>query len=276
MSTTTMTRNRQQAAPTGFGATLASEWTKMTSVRSTWITIALALILSIGMTALVALVVGFTWDEWTPQDQASFDPITFSFAGWLFGLIVISVLGVNLVASEYGSGMMGLTLTATPKRGRVLAAKMLIVVAVTMVVSVVTMLGMFFAAQLILQSFDMPSVGLFDENVPRAIIGTAMLSPFFPLIGAAFGFMLRSTAGAITAVLALIWVPEIIGAFLPRWWRENVISLLPGPAADSLTLSHVMDSPSHLDSMPLAALVVFAWMVIFIGGAYLALTRRDA
>jgi ABC-2 type transport system permease protein len=276
MSTTTMTRNRQQASPTGFGATLASEWTKMTSVRSTWITIALALILSIGMTALVALVVGITWDDLTPQDQAAFDPITFTFAGWLFGLIVIAVLGVNLVTSEYGSGMMSLTLTATPKRGRVLAAKMFIVGVVTLAVSLVTMLGMFFAAQMILQSFDMPSVGLFDENVPRAIIGTAFLSPFFPLIGAAFGFMLRSTAGAITAILALIWVPEIIGAFLPRWWRENVFSLLPGSAADTLTLSHIMDSPSYLDSMPLAGLVVFAWMVIFIGGAYLALQKRDA
>jgi ABC-2 type transport system permease protein len=278
MSATTMSnqRTRQQVSPPGFGATLASEWTKMTSVRSTWITIALALILSIGTTALVALVIGATWNDWTPQDQAAFDPVTTSFAGLLFGSIVVAVLAVNLVTSEYGSGMMSLTLTATPKRGRVLAAKMLLVAAVTLMLGLMIMIGNFFAAQLMFQVFDLPAAGLFDDGVPRAILGTALLSPLFPIIGAAFGFILRSTAGGITAVLALIWVPEIVGAFMPRWWRENVFSLLPGSAADTLSLSHILDSPTYLDSMPLAALVVVAWLVLFTGSAYLALQKRDA
>lgn len=278
MSAATMTgrRTRPQVSPPGFAATLASEWTKIISVRSTWITLALAFILSIGTTALISLVVGLTFDDWAPQEQATFDPITFPFVGLLFGMIVFTVLAVNIVTSEYGSGMMSLSLQATPRRGRVLAAKLLLASVVTLVGGVVTMLGMFFVAQMIFASFDMPSVGLMDDDVPRAILGTALLLPLFPLIGATLGFILRSTAGAITAVLALLWVPEIIGAFLPRWWRENVLSLLPGPAADSLTLSHIMDSPSHLDSMPLAAAIVVAWLVIFISGAYMALTRRDA
>jgi len=278
MSATTMTdrRTRQQVSPPGFGATLASEWTKLVSVRSTWITIALAVILSIGTTALISLVVGLTFDDWAPQEQATFDPITFPFVGLLFGMIVFSVLAVIIVTSEYGSGMMSLSLTATPRRGRVLAAKLLLAAVVTLVGSVGTMLGMFFVAQSIFASFDMPSVSLMDDDVPRAILGTAMLSALFPLFGAALGFILRSTAGAITAVLALLWVPEIIGAFLPRWWRENVLSLLPGPAMDALTLSHILDSPTYLDSMPLAAAVVIAWMVLFVGGAYLAFQKRDA
>ena len=44
----------------GFAATLNSEWTKLRSVRSTWILTGLALVLSIGFSALIALVMGLT------------------------------------------------------------------------------------------------------------------------------------------------------------------------------------------------------------------------
>lgn len=273
-----MTERRAQtniSAP-GFGATLASEWTKMVSLRSTYITIALGFLLSVGMTALAALAVGATWSDWSAQDQATFDPIGFSFVGLLFGSIIFVVLGVLLVTSEYSSKMMPLTLTVTPQRGRLLAAKLFLVTVVTLIAGLVTMVVMFYAAQVVFGLFDMPTVGLFDENVPRAIIGTGLLSPMFPLIGACLGFVLRSTAGGITATLGFLWLPPIVGSFLPRWWQENIVSYLPGNAADALTLSHIQPSNTMLDSLPLAGVVVAAWMIFFIALAYVALTRRDA
>ena len=63
---------------------------------------------------------------------------------------------------------------------------------------------------------------------PYRLIGVGLTMPFFPLIGLALGFLLRSTAGAITAVLAIIWLPDMFGGLLPMWWPENVLSLLPG------------------------------------------------
>lgn len=278
MTSTTMTERRAQTnvSTPGFGATLASEWTKMVSLRSTYITIALGFLLSVGMTALAALAVGATWSDWTAQDQATFDPIGFSFVGLLFGSIVFVVLGVQIVTSEYASKMMPLTLTVTPRRGKLLAAKLLLVTVVTLIAGLATMVVMFYAAQMVFGLFDMPSVGLFDENVPRAIIGTGLLSPAFPLIGACLGFVLRSTAGGITATLGFLWLPSIVGSFLPRWWQENIIAFLPGNAMDALTLSHIQPSNTMLESMPLAGIVVAAWMVLFIGLAYFSLTSRDA
>lgn len=277
-STTTMTEQRvsTNVSPPGFGATLASEWTKMVSLRSTYITLALGFFLSVGMTALLALAVGATYSEWTEADQATFDPITFAFSGWLFGAIVYIVFGVLLVSNEYSSKMMPLTLSVTPRRGRLMAAKLLLVTVVTLVAGVVTMIVMFFAAQIMFDLFNMPTVGLFDEDVPRAIIGSGALSPVFPLIGACLAFVLRSTAGAITAALGFLWLPSIVGTFLPRWWQENIIALLPGNAADALTISHIQSSNTMLDSMPLAAVVVAAWIVFFIALAYISLIRRDA
>ncbi|MEX2373504.1 MAG: hypothetical protein WD800_06840, partial [Dehalococcoidia bacterium] len=61
--------------PARFTDTLASEWAKLFSLRSTYITLALGLVLSVGMTALISLAVGSTFDDWAPADQAEFEPI---------------------------------------------------------------------------------------------------------------------------------------------------------------------------------------------------------
>ena len=114
---------RQSSAATvvrraGFGNTLASEWTKLFSVRSTYIMIALGLALSFGLTALVGLAVGSTYDDWSPADREEFEPIMFSMAGILFGGIVFTVFGVLAASGEYTSGMIRTTLAATPRRWR--------------------------------------------------------------------------------------------------------------------------------------------------------------
>jgi len=55
-----------EARPSRFPDTLASEWSKLFTQRSTYITLALGVVLSIGMTALISLAVGSTFDEWQP------------------------------------------------------------------------------------------------------------------------------------------------------------------------------------------------------------------
>ncbi len=275
MTAMTIDRTGAAARPARFTDTLASEWSKIFSVRSTYIMIALTLLLSVGMTALVSLAVGSTFDEWNPADQAQFEPIMFSLVGIIFGGIVLTVFGVLVASGEYASGMIRQTLTATPQRWRVLAAKVLIVVAVTGIVGLATNLAMFFVGQAVLGSYDMPTATLGDADVQRTILGLSALGPFLPVMGLCLAFVLRSTAGAITAVLAIIWLPEIFGALLPMWWRENVLSRLPGPASDSLAIGHLAESPMYSD-VPIAAAVTVAWLAVFLGAAYVSLTRRDA
>ncbi|MDA1009959.1 MAG: ABC transporter permease, partial [Chloroflexi bacterium] len=84
--------------------------------------------------------------------------------------------------------------------------------------------------------------------------------------------ILRSTAGGITTVLGVLWLPEIFGALLPTWWQENVLSLLPGSAVDSVTIAHIADSPRYSDPAVGAAIVV-VWLVAFVGAAYIMLRR---
>jgi len=167
------------------------------------------------------------------------------------------------------------TLTATPQRGRVLAAKALIVTLVTAVFGLISVSGMFLVGQAVLGSFDMPTTTLGNPDALRTVLGVGLTSPFFPLLGLALGFILRSTAGAITAVLAIVWLPEMFGALLPLWWQENVLSRLPGAALDSATIGHIVDSPIYGDAV-VGTAVAAAWLVGGLGLAYLTFARRDA
>ena len=74
---------------------------------------------------------------------------------------------------------------------------------------------MFLVAQAILSGYHAPSAGLGDADALRAVLATSVMSPVVPLFALSLGFMLRSTAGAITSVLGLIFGPAIFGESLP-------------------------------------------------------------
>jgi len=275
MVTTTAGRARTSDTRAGFGATLASEWTKITTLRSTYIMLGLALILGIGMTALITAVIGNTFSGWTPDQQADFDPVLTSFFGWIFVGILLSVLGVTTLASEYSSGMIRVTLTATPRRGRVLLTKVLIIGAVTFVVGTIATIGMFLVGQAIFSSYGIEAGSLGGGETLRTVLGLSIGAPIFPLIGAALAVLLRNTAGAITTVMALIFAPSIFGPLLPAWWQENVLRFLPGPASDNLALFNDSDALLYMAPAAAAAVAV-GWVILFLGAAYVVLTRRDA
>ena len=181
-----------------FTATLRSEWTKLISVRSTWLTIGVGVLLAIGITIAVAIATGIASSDWSVADQAAFDPVATALSGSLFLLIAFVVLGVRMIASEYASGMMHLTLTATPDRAKVLAAKATILVAVTLTVGAIVTLAQYFGALTVLDGYGVDTSA--TSGATRAIVATAGLSSFLPLIGLALAVLLRSAAGAISTV----------------------------------------------------------------------------
>ena len=270
--TTPLTATARAAArPASFFNTLAAEWSKLATLRATYLTLGLGVVLSIGTTALVCLALGSTQQSWS----ADFSPITTSMVGNIWALIVFSVFGVLVMSREYSGGLIRLTLSATPRRGRVFAAKLLLAILIIFVFGLLTTVAMFLVGQAILGAYGRPTTDLGNADVQRMVLGLGATMPFFPIIGLALGVLLRSTAGAITAILGFIWLPVIFGEFLPRWWQEHVMSLLPGAAMDSITVAHVEPSPTFSDPV-VGAVIAGAWLAAIVGAAYLTLLRRDA
>lgn len=258
-----------------FSATLRSEWTKLTALRSTWIVVALAVALSVALSAITAIVIGATWDDASPSERADFDPISMPLIGALLSGILFTVLAVRAVTSEYASGMMRLTLTATPRRDRVLVAKVCAVSAITVAATAVAVLGMFLVGQAIFAAYDLETASLGEGDALRLMLATLALTPVDAAIAIALAFLLRSTAGAITTLLAMTFAPAIFGSLLPQWVEDNVLDYLPAAAGGSITSSHLEDAGTYI-APGLAAVVLALWVVAFLGSAGVALVRRDA
>lgn len=259
----------------GFRAAVGAEWSKLRTARAPRRNLVLGTVLGIGLSVLLAAVVSATFDDWSATERADFDPVLFPLSGSLFTAIFFAAVGVNVVMSEYTSGMMRLTLTATPRRGRVLAAKALVVAVATWIFGVIATAGMILASQAVFSSGDLPTAGFGDGDLWRTLLMLALLGPLFPVLAVALAVMLRSTAAALSTVLALIFAPGVLGGLLPSWWQENVLSLLPGPASDSVAIGHLDESAMYLHPAG-ASVVVAAWLIGLLALAHLALSRRDA
>jgi ABC-2 type transport system permease protein len=258
----------------GFVSQLRAEWTKLRSTRGFYIEIGLALLLGVGMSALIALAVGSSWDQTSDAQKADFEPLFVSFFGLAFSGIVLTVMGTTLMSSEYTSGMIRLTMTVTPRRLRVLAAKTLLIAAVTWLVGVVLVVGAFLAGQAVLGTYDeIPTAKFGDGDAQRAILAAWVTTPVFPLIGLALGAILRSTASAITAVMALIFVPALFGGILPAWWQEHLLAYLPGNASDSL-MRDPGNSITYIEPAS-AAVTLITWLAGFYILAVFLMRKRD-
>ena len=258
-----------------FTDTLGSEWVKLTTLRSTYITLGLGVALSIAMTAVVCMATGSTFDSWSAARQAEFSPLLMTMAGNVVALITFSVFGVLVASGEYSSGMIRLSVAATPKRGRVLVSKLLLVSSITTLLGLITTVGMFLVGQAVLGAYGVPVTDLGDPNAQRLVFGLGAATALFPVLGLALAVALRSTAGAITAVLGLLWLPQVFGELLPEWAGEHVLRLFAQSGADSMTVAHLAESPIYSDPAVGAAIVV-VWLVAFVGAAYVLLARRDA
>lgn len=256
----------------GLRAAVASEWSKFSSLRSVRVTLVLGTVLGIGVTALFGWLVLATWDDWPVEEQAAFRPAEAALIGLLVTGTVFVVLGVTTVSSEYSSRMAALTFTATPRRERVLVAKVLVVAAASFVATALAVAGMVLVSRLMLGGLGRP--GPDPAQVLRIVLGVASGSALFAVVAVSVTFLLRSAAGSVAGLLALSFLPTIVGPMLPAWWSEHGERYLLGAAVDSLTLPALADAPAGL-SRGVAALVVAAWLGGLLGLALMTLDRRD-
>jgi ABC-2 type transport system permease protein len=259
----------------GFGATLLSEWTKLRSVRSTWIIVSLAIGLSLAFSALIAVVTGLTFDSWGSGAQAGFDPVLTPMNGWLFGIVLITVLSVTAVTSEYNSRMIRTTLIGNPRRMRVLAAKATIVAGVGLAISAITVPGMFLISQPIYRYYGLATASVTDDAALRLlIINVVAQGLIYTLIPFSIAWLLRGTASAITVSLGFLFLPWMMAPIVPIWAQQNLLRYLPHMALNTLTGMTETDASTHLAQTPAIAVIVI-WLMCMLATAAFVLNQRD-
>lgn len=257
-----------------FRGVLVSEWIKLRSVRSsTWTLLATGgTMLLVG--ALAAALNGglLTAPEGEGEAPGLGDPTGTVLSGSMIAALIIGVLGVMLITSEYATGLIRTTMTLVPKRLNVLWAKVTVLTAVTLPVMVVASLATFFVGQGLLGAGDSATASLGDDGVLRAVLGTGVYLTGIAVMGLAAGTLLRSTASAISALVGLLFLLPVLGTFLlPASWQDDVLPYLPSNAASAFT--SVNPTPDLL-STGTGALVFAAWVVVPVVGAAVALKRR--
>ena len=281
MATTTAPALRLSALPpatgrAGLAGALRSEFTKLRSVRSTYWTLLAMLVISVGIGAAISGGVSANWSQMSPGDKATFDATQVSlFAFFQLGQLVLAVLGALAITSEYSTGMIRTSLTAQPRRGVVYAAKGIVFTAVALVVSLVTSFIAFFLGQALLSSTG-ASATLSDPNVLRAIIGSALFVTLVGLIAFAIGAIIRHTAGAITIVIAVMFVIPIIVNLLPQSWRDDMVRFMPDSAGRVISVTMAGNEFPHLWSAwpQFGVTAIYAVVLLAVGG-YL-FRKRDA
>lgn len=261
-----------------FGQTVHAEWIKFWTVRSTVWTLIATLGLMVGISALAA------WGSSIEAVDAGDGPMNTAMllsAGYQMAQLSVAVLGVLTIAGEYSTGMIRSTLVAVPKRLPVLAAKALVLTAVVAGVSIISMALSYVATMPWQEQLD-AQFDLTNAETLRMTVGLPLYLMAIAGFAFAVGALLRHSAAALTAVIALLLVIENVLMIIPLRAVELISPFLPSTAGRMVLFDNEMleTAAQMTDGAQLSPwqgyAVLVAWVIALGTAAAILLRRRDA
>ena len=188
------------------------EWIKLASLRSTWATLGITIAAAAGIAVLAAA------GTKTPSADLVNSMMTGMFAGVLLG-----VLGVLVVTSEYTSGRSRHP-RRLARRPLVLAAKAAVFGVMMLITGQAAAFLAFFAGRTALgHGIAAPALGA--PGVLRTIVLSGASLALIGLLGLGLGAIIRHTAAAVTVLVSVVFAGELflgqlnrtIDAYLPAY-----------------------------------------------------------
>ena len=135
-------------------------------------------------------------------------------AGTPIGLIPLIVVGAMFITAEYRRGLIRVSLTASPRRGRLLAAKAVVIGAVSFVTGLIAAALAVVVGARILAGTGVPLWPVPALTLARMVVGTGALLAVAAVLALAIGTIVRRSAPAVAIVVVVIFVPHLL-AFNP-------------------------------------------------------------
>ena len=265
---------------------LKSEWIKVNTVPSTVILLAITVVVMVGLAALAAwqvvVVIDMISAASTPEEAMAFgDPQMYQdlvpeipASGLFFGQLLIASLGVVLIASEWGTGMIRSTFSAVPKRIPALLAKNLVIAVISFVIGAGAAFISYLVAQPILNSGDL-SLSLDDRGVLASILNTGTCLALIAVFSMAIGTLLRNTAGGVVTAIGIIFVLPLVVSIVEGIadWIPDAARFLPSNAGTQLVLAGA-PAEGALTQLE-GGLVLAAWALVLLIISLIVTKRRD-
>lgn len=231
------------------------------------------LITAVGLTALfVSLGIGFADDPQNNSpdlDTAAGQRNLFSSAS--AAALIIGILGVIGITSEYRHQTVTPTFLATPRRGTVVAAKMMTYAIVG--------IGYALACVAVAVSVTLPwlaakdiDVSLGSNGIPQTLLGVGADVAIYAVLGVGLGALLKNQIAAIVGLLVYVLIiGPILGAISAI---EGLTRFLPNQAEAAL-LQSTPPGDSELLVQWQGGLVLIGWALLFAVIGYQLTVRRD-
>ncbi|AZP14809.1 ABC transporter permease [Streptomyces aquilus] len=254
---------------------LRAEWAKFWSLRSSWITLAVAVVLLVALGAIASATYSpdATTQSGPPGPRSGEqDAVSLALLGVTFASLAAGVLGVLLSAGEYTTGMIRSTLTAVPRRLPVLWSKSAVIGPITLVLTTLAALAAFQLGTLGLDG-ERIALSLGGDGVLRSLAGAGLYLALVAVAGVALGMLLRSSAGAIAVLVGVLLILPGLASLLPDSVHDHINPYFPSNAGSAMYALH--QSSDALS--PAAGLAVFAgWVALAHAGAAWRLLKSDA
>jgi ABC-2 type transport system permease protein len=266
------TRTRDLRDHYGFSDLTRMEWIKLRTLRSTGWGFGILAVSMAGFAILVNSLLSAHWGHMSAADRATFDPTNQGFTGLIIGQLVMAVLGVLTITSEFSSGLVRATFAAAPRRPLVLAAKVAVFGGAALLAGEVLAFISFFAGELVL-GHGVPHVTLATPGVARAVLMAGGYVALTGLFGLGLGAIIRRTAGGIAAAAGLIFVIPFLTLPLPEPVRDGIAKFLPEQIAASSITAVKPEAHSLSPGLGFALLCLYA--VVLLGAGAYVLAKRD-
>ncbi|MHA7304394.1 ABC transporter permease [Arthrobacter sp. TMN-49] len=291
MSTTTISAPQRAAGSSlNFAGVLRSEWIKFRSLTSTRLLLIFTFVAVVGVAAIVAWVQAMmlegvmqstTGAPGAPavslaeaQQMMGFYLYAIPNAGLPIGVLILGALSVLLISSEFGTGMIRSTMTAVPKRLPAFFAKAVVLVVVSYLLTLVAATASTLVAMPIFNAYGL-EVNFGTEGVLHSILMGGLYVAGVSLMGLSLGTLLRSSAGGILVLMALLFLLEMgasLASLAPGEFWKHIGQYIPSVAGGRMLEIH--DKEDFISQLS-GGLIFLGWIAVMMIPATIALKKRD-